>query len=58
MSINLYIAALNTLNRLSSNNVASQKNMDKLYSGLSINPAGDDSAGLANSEKLRCQIRG
>lgn len=51
MRINHNIAALNTLNRLSSNNSASQKNMEKLSSGLRINRAGDDAAGLAISEK-------
>ncbi|WP_412512665.1 flagellin Hag [Bacillus subtilis] len=58
MRINHNIAALNTLNRLSSNNSASQKNMEKLSSGLRINRAGDDAAGLAISEKMRGQIRG
>ncbi|MDA1476552.1 flagellin Hag [Bacillus changyiensis] len=58
MRINHNIAALNTLNRLSSNNAASQKSMEKLSSGLRINRAGDDAAGLAISEKMRGQIRG
>ncbi|MCY8355393.1 flagellin Hag [Bacillus haynesii] len=58
MRINHNIAALNTLNRLSANNNASQKNMEKLSSGLRINRAGDDAAGLAISEKMRGQIRG
>ncbi|QIW81544.1 flagellin Hag [Bacillus tequilensis] len=58
MRINHNIAALNTLNRLGSNNGASQKNMEKLSSGLRINRAGDDAAGLAISEKMRGQIRG
>ncbi|CAN2248278.1 flagellin Hag [Bacillus vallismortis] len=58
MRINHNIAALNTLNRLGSNNNAAQKNMEKLSSGLRINRAGDDAAGLAISEKMRGQIRG
>ncbi|MFX0112062.1 flagellin Hag [Bacillus pumilus] len=58
MRINHNIVALNTLNRLSANNGASQKNMEKLSSGLKINRAGDDAAGLAISEKMRGQIRG
>ncbi|EDW23317.1 flagellin Hag [Bacillus sp. FSL K6-4563] len=58
MRINHNIAALNTLNRLSANNASSQKNMEKLSSGLKINRAGDDAAGLAISEKMRGQIRG
>ena len=32
--------------------------MEKLSSGLRINNAGDDAAGLAISEKMRGQIRG
>lgn len=35
-----------------------QKSMEKLSSGLQINRAGDDSANLAISEKMRSQIRG
>lgn len=58
MRINHNIAALNTLNRLSANNTSSQKNMEKLSSGLRINRAGDDASGLAISEKMRGQIRG
>ncbi|MFJ5963732.1 MULTISPECIES: flagellin Hag [unclassified Bacillus (in: firmicutes)] len=58
MRINHNIAALNTLNRLSANNNASQKNMEKLSSGSQINRAGDGAAGLAISEKMRGQIRG
>jgi len=34
------------------------KNIEKLSSGLRINRAGDDPAGLAVSEKMRSQIRG
>jgi flagellin len=58
MIINHNIAALNTYNRLTGNNAASQKNMEKLSSGLRINKAGDDAAGLSISEKMRGQIRG
>ncbi|PAE18204.1 flagellin, partial [Bacillus sp. 7504-2] len=32
--------------------------MEKLSSGLRINRAGDDAAGLAISEKMRAQVRG
>jgi flagellin len=34
------------------------KSMQKLSSGLRINSAADDAAGLAISEKMRGQIRG
>lgn len=58
MIINHNIAALNTYNRLSANNGATSKSLEKLSSGLRINRAGDDAAGLAISEKMRGQIRG
>lgn len=38
--------------------VANQKSMEKLSSGMRINRAGDDASGLAVSEKMRAQIRG
>jgi flagellin len=58
MRINHNIAALNTYNKLSANNAATSKSLEKLSSGLKINKAGDDAAGLAISEKMRSQIRG
>ncbi len=58
MIINHNIAALNTYNRLSANNSVGSKALEKLSSGLRINRAGDDAAGLAISEKMRGQIRG
>jgi flagellin len=58
MIINHNIAALNTYNRLASNNTQTSKSLEKLSSGLRINRAGDDAAGLAISEKMRGQIRG
>src|SRR5665647_3303502 len=58
MRINHNIAALNTLNKLSTNQVNTEKSLEKLSSGLRINRAGDDAAGLAISEKMRGQIRG
>lgn len=58
MRINHNIAALNTYNKLSSASNAQSKSMEKLSSGLRINRAGDDAAGLAISEKMRAQVRG
>lgn len=58
MRINHNIAALNTYRQLSNNGVATSKSLEKLSSGLRINRAGDDAAGLAISEKMRGQIRG
>lgn len=58
MIINHNIAAMNTHRQLGSNNAAASKNLEKLSSGMKINKAGDDAAGLAISEKMRGQIRG
>jgi flagellin len=58
MIINHNIAALNTHRQLGANTAATSKNIEKLSSGLRINRAGDDAAGLAISEKMRGQIRG
>lgn len=58
MRINHNIAALNTHRQLGSANNAQLKSMEKLSSGLRINRAGDDAAGLSISEKMRGQIRG
>lgn len=58
MRINHNIAALNTYRQLNNANNAQSKSMEKLSSGLRINKAGDDAAGLAISEKMRGQIRG
>lgn len=58
MRINNNLPALNTYRQLTSNQAASVKSTEKLSSGLRINRAGDDAAGLAISEKMRGQIRG
>jgi len=58
MRINHNIAALNTYRQLSANTSATSKSLEKLSSGMRINRAGDDAAGLAISEKMRGQIRG
>lgn len=58
MRINHNIGALNTHRQLTSNTAAQSKSIEKLSSGLRINRAGDDAAGLAISEKMRAQIRG
>lgn len=58
MRINHNIAALNTHRQLNSASAGQMKSMEKLSSGLRINKAGDDAAGLAISEKMRGQIRG
>lgn len=58
MRINHNLAALNTHRQLSTNTAGASKSLEKLSSGLRINRAGDDAAGLAISEKMRAQIRG
>jgi len=58
MRINNNIMALNAHRQLGMNQAAGAKSMERLSSGLRINRAGDDAAGLAISEKMRGQIRG
>ncbi len=58
MRIQHNITALNSYNKLNTNNNAVSKNLEKLSSGYRINRAGDDAAGLAISEKMRAQITG
>lgn len=58
MRINHNIAAINAHRQLSANQGTSSKSLEKLSSGLRINTAADDAAGLAISEKMRGQIRG
>ncbi len=58
MIINHNLNAMNAHRNMMSNVGRSGKSMEKLSSGLRINRAGDDAAGLAISEKMRGQIRG
>lgn len=58
MIINHNIPAVNTHRNMGLNNAAASKNMEKLSSGLKINRAADDAAGLSISESMRGQIRG
>ena len=55
--INTNISSLNTQRHLSRSSTEFQKSMEKLSSGLRINRAGDDAAGLAISEGLKSDIR-
>ncbi len=52
------IPALFSYNSLASTNRSLEKSINKLSTGLRINSAADDAAGLAISEKMRAQIRG
>ena len=55
--INTNIASLNTQRHLYNSTMSFYKSMEKLSSGLRINRAGDDAAGLAISEGLKSDIR-
>jgi len=57
MVINHNIQALNTNRQMEINSGKTSKSMEKLSSGLKINRAADDAAGLSISEKMRAQIR-
>jgi len=56
--INTNVEALNAQRNLSATAVSFGKSVEKLSSGLRINRAADDAAGLVISEKLRGQVRG
>jgi len=58
MRINHNIAALNALNRSNINNENVASNFQRISSGLRINRASDDAAGLSISEKMKALIRG
>jgi flagellin len=58
LRINQNIEALNAHRNLNSTAGSLSKSMEKLSSGLRINRAADDAAGLAISEKLRGQVKG
>ena len=58
MRINTNVMALNAQNKLTTNQSKVEGSIKKLSSGLRINGASDDAAGLAISEKMRAQIRG
>jgi len=58
MRINTNMMALNAQNKLTKNQSSVEKSIQRLSSGLRINSAADDAAGLAISEKMRAQVRG
>ncbi|WP_188511011.1 flagellin N-terminal helical domain-containing protein [Conyzicola nivalis] len=58
MQINTNISALNSYRNLSNTQNDLSKSLEKLSSGLRINRAADDAAGLAISEGLRSQVSG
>jgi len=58
MRINNNISSMHTQGALFMNNRAVGKDLEKLSTGLRVNRASDDAAGLAISEGLRSQVRG
>ena len=58
MRINHNIMSMNANRALGKNNSAQSKSLEKLSSGLAINRAADDAAGLSISESMRAQIAG
>ena len=58
MQINTNVSALNAYRNLASTQNDLSKSLEKLSSGLRINRAADDAAGLAISEGLRSQVNG
>ena len=58
LRINQNVTSLSTYSNLSATTKKQESSIAKLSSGLRINTAADDAAGLAISEKMRSQVRG
>ncbi len=58
MSINTNLSALNTYRNLNATQNDLSKSLEKLSTGLRINRAADDAAGLTISEGLKSQVGG
>ena len=58
LRINTNIEAMNALRHLGATASAFSKSVEKLSSGLRINRAADDAAGLAISQRLEAQVKG
>ncbi len=56
--INTNVASINAQRRLSQSNVNLSRSFERLSSGLRVNSAKDDAAGLAISNRFTAQIRG
>ncbi|SIP87492.1 flagellin [Cellulosimicrobium aquatile] len=57
-SVNTNVSALNTYRNLTSTQNSQSKSLEKLSSGLRINRAADDAAGLSIAEGLKAQVNG
>ncbi|MBS4201650.1 flagellin [Bacillus sp. FJAT-49732] len=53
-----YSTGLSMINQMNRHLAISQRSLERISSGMRINRASDDPAGLAISEKMRAQIRG
>lgn len=58
LRINTNISSMNAQRQLGVQNAGLNKSLERLSSGMRINRAADDAAGLAISETLRAQVRG
>ena len=58
MTINTNLLSLNAQRNLNSSQNSLATSMQRLSSGLRVNSAKDDAAGLAISERMNTQIRG
>ena len=58
LRINTNVAAFNTTRQLNKTTARLSKSLERLSSGLRINRAADDAAGLAIAEAFRSQVRG
>jgi flagellin len=58
MSVNTNVTSLNAQRNLSTTQNALSTSMQRLSSGLRVNSAKDDAAGLAISERMGAQVRG
>jgi len=58
LRINTNLAAMNAHRQLSMNDDALSKSLQRLSSGMRINSAQDDAAGLAISQRMLSQIQG
>lgn len=58
LTINTNVASLNAQRNLGTSQASLNKSMQRLSSGLRINSAKDDAAGLAISDRMTAQIRG
>ncbi|OYU43242.1 MAG: flagellin FliC, partial [Burkholderiales bacterium PBB4] len=58
LTINTNIIALNAQRNLSTSQSAVASSMQRLSSGLRVNTAKDDAAGMAIAERMTAQVRG